>query len=354
MGIPSVAIYSSDDEQSSHRTAANEAFQLTGIGVAAYLDIDSIITIAKSAGADAVHPGYGFLSENSAFAAACESAGINFVGPSSKCIQLFGDKTQARKLAQQCNVPVNKGSPEALSSVGAVRKFISDNSMELPVMLKAVNGGGGRGIRVVEHISDLATSFDRCVSEAEGAFGSGGVFVEAYVKDAKHIEVQVLGDEDGNYVHLFERDCSVQERHQKVVEIAPARGISSGLRQRLTDAAIALVRSANYSNAGTVEFLVGGGDLGDANAEFAFIEVNPRIQVEHTVTEEVTGVDLIASQLQIAMGRALPDIGLEQSAIHLRGFAVQLRITQSTVGRLTEYVEPAGGGVRVDSHCYRG
>ena len=240
LSIPTVAIYSRDDEKSLHRTITDEAHLLPGEGPSSYLSIESVIQAAKATGATWIHPGYGFLSENVEFARACEAAGITFVGPSSSVIELFGDKTKARQLAMDSGIPVNKGSNGALADIGELRAFLEKEQMQPPLMLKASNGGGGRGMRKVFDMSELEESFNRCVSEAEGAFGNGEVFVEALMLDAFHIEVQILADGSGGCIHLYERDCSIQVNHQKMVEIAPARGIHPELREKLTSSALAL------------------------------------------------------------------------------------------------------------------
>jgi pyruvate carboxylase len=255
MGIIALAIYSKEDALSLHKAVADEAYLLPGSGTSAYLDMAAVIEAAKASGASAVHPGYGFLSENADFVRRCEKARLIFVGPSSAVIELFGDKTKARQLAVQMHVPVNKGSNNC-SNIGELQAVMEAKQMQLPVMLKAANGGGGRGMRKVFKMSALEGSFNRCVSEAEGAFGNGAVFVEALIQDAYHIEVQILADRSGHCIHLFERNCSIQVNHQKMVEVAPARGIHPSLRTKLTDCALAIAREAGYTNAGTVEFLV--------------------------------------------------------------------------------------------------
>ena len=356
LNIQTASIYAKEDALSLHTRQTTESYEVSttkenASPVDAYLDIEAIITIAKSCGADAIHPGYGFLSENANFVKRCEEENIKFIGPSSATIALFGSKVAARKLAQSCDVPVVPGSKDVFSSGEAVRDFInsSDNPVSYPVMLKASGGGGGRGMRIVDGEKDIISSFDSCMREAMTAFGSGDIFVEQYVKDPRHIEVQVLADASGNTVHLFERDCSVQLRNQKVIEIAPAPNFPQEIRSRMLQDAIKLVKAANYVNAGTVEFL-----YSPERKEYYFIECNPRIQVEHTVTEQVTGFDLVESQFMIAAGKTLSSLGIEQDHIATRGFALQGRVSFQSAGTITGYREPNGVGVRVDSCGYNG
>src|SRR5215471_12749107 len=307
LGIRTVAIYSHEDRYALHRFKADEAYLIGKIGepIRAYLDIQSIVALAVSHGIDAIHPGYGFLSENPGLRKACDEAGIIFVGPRQELLEQLGDKTAAREIADKAKVPILGGSARAVANLDEAREVAA--KIGYPVMLKAAHGGGGRGMRVVLKPEELAPNLDTAQREAAAAFGNGEVFIEKYIRRARHIEVQLLGDLHGNLVHLFERDCSVQRRHQKVVEIAPAPTLDPQIRQRLCDAALAIGRTVRYENAGTVEFLVDA-DTG----EFYFIEVNPRIQVEHTVTEEVTAVDVVKTQILIAQGARLgdPEIGL--------------------------------------------
>jgi pyruvate carboxylase len=354
LGLRTVAVYAREDALSLHRFKADEAY-LVGEGrgpVAAYLDVDGIIALAREKGVDAVHPGYGFLSENPALPRACEAAGITFVGPSAELLELLGDKTAARGLAERAGVPIVPGMARALTDVGEASR--AARGIGYPVIVKAAFGGGGRGMRVVESEAHLASRFEEATREAAAAFGNGAVFLERYVPRPRHIEVQVLGDRDGNVVHLYERDCSVQRRHQKVVEVAPAVGLDPEIRRAICAAAVRLVKAAGYYNAGTVEFL-----LDPASNAWYFIEVNPRIQVEHTVTEMVTGVDLVRSQILIAAGRRLgdPDVGLgSQDRIPLNGYALQCRVTTEDpqngfvpdYGKIHTYRSPAGHGVRLD------
>ena len=314
-----------------------------------YLDIDAIIAAARESGSDCVHPGYGFLSENANFAQRCQAEGLRFIGPSPATLELFGDKVEARAFAQAQGIPVVPGAPAALAS-GAEAKALA-RSIGYPVMLKASAGGGGRGMRAVAKPEEMDEAFARCQSEAEAAFGDRAVFLEKIVPRPRHIEVQVLGDGQGNVVHLFERDCSVQLRNQKVVEIAPAPNLDDGLRQRILADAVKLARAARYENAGTVEFLVN-----PETGEHFFIECNPRIQVEHTITEQVMGFDLVEAQFRIAAGASLAALGLaDQKSVGVpRGFAVQARVVAQGTGTLSAYREPSGPGVRVDACGYLG
>ncbi|MEQ9639022.1 MAG: carboxyl transferase domain-containing protein [Alphaproteobacteria bacterium] len=350
LGMESVAVYAHVDAMSLHTRAATKARAIEGSdGIAAYLDADALIAIARETGCDCVHPGYGFLAENANFAARCAEAGLVFVGPSPAALQLFGDKVSARALAQSRGIPVVGGSTGALAS--AKEAAAVAESIGYPVMLKAAAGGGGRGMRAVTAPDEVADAVERCRSVAEAAFGDGAVFIEKLVERPRHIEVQVLVDGQGQTVHLWERDCSVQIRNQKVVEIAPASGLDPALRQRILDDAIKLAKAADYANAGTVEFLVA-----PESGEHYFIECNPRIQVEHTVTEQVTGVDLVAAQFRIAAGATLAALGLgDQETIGApRGHAVQVRVVAQGAGTIAGYKEPSGPGIRVDACGYLG
>jgi pyruvate carboxylase len=354
LGLRTVGVYAKEDALSLHRFKADEAYPIGhGKGpVEAYLDIDGIVALAKEKGVDAIHPGYGFLSENPAVARACDAAGITFVGPTAEQLELLGDKTQARQLAIAAGVPVVPGTRRALTGAAAVRSAAQD--IGFPLIIKAAFGGGGRGMRVVDSEADLAGRFEEASREAAAAFGNGAVFLERYIRQPRHIEVQILGDRHGNVMHLFERDCSVQRRHQKVVEVAPAVGLDPAIRDAICDAAIRLAKTAGYRNAGTVEFL-----LDTETGQWYFIEVNPRIQVEHTVTEMVTGVDLVRCQILIAQGHALhdPEVGLpRQHEVPLHGYALQCRVTTEDpqnnfvpdYGKIHTYRSPAGFGVRLD------
>lgn len=337
---------------SPHVTYADEHVVLEkgNTAIAPYLNIQELTKVCIEKNVDYVHPGYGFLSESAPFAQSLVNAGVTWVGPSPDVLALFGDKIQARSLAQRSNVPVVRGS-ENLISGDECMTVLNNGSVRLPSIMKAAYGGGGRGMRIVREKSDVHALFDSCQREAKTAFGRDEVFLEEYWDDTKHLEVQILGDGCGGVVHLFERDCTVQHRHQKVIELAPARDIHPELRNRLVSCATALARGCHYRGAGTVEFLVRG-SLNDAiNTEFVFMEVNPRVQVEHTVTEEATGIDIVQAQLLIAAGRTLGELGLTQDNVHLRKHSVQARITMMP-GRgevLTKYVEPSGDGVRCDT-----
>jgi acetyl/propionyl-CoA carboxylase alpha subunit/acetyl-CoA carboxylase carboxyltransferase component len=347
LGMDCVSVHSAADALSLHTRVTDETRALPGADpLQPYLDIEALIVAAESTGCDCVHPGYGFLAENAAFARACRDAGLRFVGPPPEALALFGDKVAARRLAASLGVPTVAGSEGALGSADEAAAAAA--GLGYPVMLKAAAGGGGRGMRRVESARELAGALERCRSEAEAAFGDGAVFVEKLVERPRHIEVQVLADATGAVTHLWERDCTVQQRNQKVVEVAPAAGLAPQLRQRILDDAVRLAKAAGYVNAGTVEFLVS-----PETGEAFFIECNPRIQVEHTVTEEVTGVDLVEAQFRIASGETLADLGLSRPPA-TRGFAVQARVTANGTGTFTAYREPAGPGLRVDSCGYPG
>ena len=355
LGLRTVSIFAEEDRFSIHRFKADEAYQLdsTKGPVGAYLDYEGIVKLAKSTGVTMIHPGYGFLSENPAFARACAREGIIFIGPSPELLENMGDKTAARALAHKFNVPTLPGTEEPITDPDEAQTVA--NEIGYPLIIKAAFGGGGRGMRVVENPSQLPGLLAEARAEAENAFGNSAVFLERYIKRAKHIEVQILGDQHGNVVHLYERDCSVQRRYQKVVEVAPAMHLDPVVRKELCDAAVKLAAGIGYDNAGTVEFLY---DM-DQNDWF-FIEMNPRIQVEHTVTECVTGIDLVRSQILVAQGHALFDQEIaipEQSEIPCNGFAIQCRITTEDpeknfapdYGRILNYRSAAGFGVRLDA-----
>ena len=360
MGLATIAVYSEDDAASLHTKTADEAVGLKGSGPAAYLDIAQVVAAAKAAGAEAVHPGYGFLSENATFARACVDAGLTFVGPSPETLELFGDKGRARALAQQCGVPVLPGT-DGPTSIDQARAFFEGLGKGGAVMVKAVAGGGGRGMRPVEALADLDAAFERCASEAKAAFGNGDLYVEQFLPRARHIEVQIVGD-GASVSHLWDRECSLQRQRQKVVEIAPADMLPDELRARLFAAGVSLGEAAGYRSLGTMEFLV---DASDGGERFVFIEGNARLQVEHTVTEEVTGLDLVRLQLQIAAGRSLADLRLTQGDVPTpRGHAVQARVNLETMaadgsakpagGVLQAFESPSGPGVRVDGFGYAG
>ena len=355
LGIRTVAIFSHEDRFALHRFKADEAYRVgkPGEPIRAYLDVPGIVALAKQYEVDAIHPGYGFLSENAAFARACKEAGLNFVGPRTEILEQLGDKVVARHLAEKAKVPILAGSPEAVRTNDEARTLAEQ--LGYPVIVKAALGGGGRGMRVALTADKLDDALDQARREAGNAFGVPDVFLEKFIPRARHIEVQLIGDRHGNLVHLFERDCSVQRRHQKVVEIAPAPALDPKLRQRILDAALAIGRAVRLDNAGTVEFLVDA----DTSA-FYFIEVNPRIQVEHTVTEEVTGYDVVKCQILIAQGQPLsdPEIGLgRQDAVQTHGFAVQCRVTTEDpannflpdYGKLSNYRSASGMGIRLDA-----
>ncbi|MBV8317993.1 MAG: pyruvate carboxylase, partial [Planctomycetaceae bacterium] len=354
LGIRTVAIYSYEDRFAMHRLKADEAYPIgkPGEPIRSYLNIEAIIRLAREKAVGAIHPGYGFLSENAEFARACESAGIEFVGPRPELLDILGDKVAARAMARAAGVPILSGSDQPVQP-GPGAHAVAE-ALGFPVIVKAAMGGGGRGMRVVESDDALDAAIDQDRREAGTAFGIPDVFLEKYIRRAKHIEVQLLGDRHGHLVHLYERDCSIQRRHQKVIEIAPAYNLDPALRGAICDAAVAIGRHVRYENAGTVEFLVDA----DTGA-FYFIEVNPRIQVEHTVTEIVTGIDLVRSQILIAQGMELadPEIGLDrQDAVKLTGVAFQCRITTEDpaskftpdYGRITHYRSPGGLGIRLD------
>lgn len=352
LSLQTVAVYSHEDRLSMHRQKADEAYMIGKRGqytpVGAYLAIDEIIKIAVEHGVHLIHPGYGFLSENAEFARKVEEAGIIFVGPSPDTIDSLGDKVSARRLAIQAQVPVVPGTEGPVEKFEQVKEFT--DTYGFPIIIKAAYGGGGRGMRVVRNADELNGSFERATSEARTAFGNGTVFVERFLDRPRHIEVQLLGDNQGNVVHLFERDCSVQRRHQKVVEIAPAKNLPTNVRDQILADAVRLAKSANYRNAGTAEFLV------DQQNRHYFIEINPRIQVEHTITEEITGIDIVAAQIQIAAGATLEQLGLTQDRISMRGFAFQCRITTEDpskgfspdTGKIEVYRSAGGNGVRLD------
>ena len=353
LGMESVGVYAPADALSLHTRVTTQSLAIgdtiSADPVRAYLDMDALVLAAKNTQCDCVHPGYGFLSENAAFAQRCIAEGLAFIGPSPGTLALFGDKTKARALARALNIPIVSGSAKVVATAREACEMAE--TIGYPVMLKAAAGGGGRGMRMVECEAEMSTAFARCRSEAQAAFGDGSLFLESLVPRPRHIEVQILADERGNTVHLHERDCSIQIRNQKVIEIAPAPNLDPDLRRRMWDDAIKLARAAKYVNAGTVEFLVN-----PERGEHYFIECNPRIQVEHTVTEEVTGVDLVESQFRIAAGATLSDLGMSDqgSVPEPNGFAVQARIVARGAGVLTAYKEPSGPGIRVDSCGYLG
>ncbi len=349
LGISSVAVFPYEDRNSLHRQKADESYQIgvEGHPVRAYLDVHEIIRAALAAGADGVYPGYGFLSENPELARACADAGITFIGPTAEILKMAGNKATAVSAAKAAGIPVLESSEPSADVSELIR---AGTEIGFPVFVKAVAGGGGRGMRRVDVADDLPTALSAAMREAESAFGDPTVFLESAVIEPRHIEVQILADAAGNVVHLFERDCSVQRRHQKVIEVAPAVGLDPDLRDRICADAVAFARHIGYVNAGTVEFLV------DQNGRHVFIEMNPRIQVEHTVTEEITDVDLVGAQVRIASGATLPDLELTQDNIKIRGAALQCRITtedpangfRPDTGKIITYRSPGGAGVRID------
>ncbi len=358
-GLQTVAVYSDDDSAGLHVRLADQSVALDGHGPRAYLDVDRLLAVAKSTGAHAIHPGYGFLSEDAKFAAAVEAAGLIFVGPTPDTLSVFGDKVQARRLAEECSVPVPSGSAGPCELKEA-HQFFDSLPHGAAMLVKAVAGGGGRGMRLVSNVDELRQAWTIAGREAESVFGNRALFVEEYLAGARHIEVQIVGDGSGCVSHVGERECSLQRRYQKLVEVAPCPVLSDDIRQQLTDAAIGIGKAVNYRGVGTVEFLVSRDE-----ERFVFIEVNPRLQVEHTVTEEVYGVDLVRTQLEIAVGRSLSDLNLmlQDPAVPL-GFAIQTRINMESLnadgemwpasGTLHVFEMPTGPGVRVDTHGYTG
>jgi acetyl/propionyl-CoA carboxylase alpha subunit/acetyl-CoA carboxylase carboxyltransferase component len=362
LGIRTVAVHSEDDATCLHTQVADEAISLKGSGVGAYLDIDQLIEVAKSTGCTMVHPGYGFVSENAAFAHRCNEAGITFVGPTPDTIEFFGDKGRARSFAEECGVPIIAGISKAVN-LDEARDFYSSLPSGSSLMIKAIAGGGGRGMRLVHDAADLEAAYNQCVTEATAVCGNGDVYVEQYLPAARHIEIQIIGDDMGNVSHIWDRDCSVQRRHQKLVEVAPSPNLNSELRQRIIDAALTMAEEAGYRSLGTFEFLVNAESANEADGYFAFIEVNPRLQVEHTVTEAVTGIDLVQAQIKVAQSATLDEIGLEQSAVPApNGFAMQTRINMETLaadgsvrpssGLLAVFEPPSDSHYRVDTLGY--
>src|SRR5690625_2004330 len=353
LNIRTVAIYSKEDSSSLHSYKADESY-LIGEDknpIDAYLDIEGIIELAKNVGVDAIHPGYGFLAENIHFAKRCEEEGIIFIGPTSEHLNMFGDKVKAKTQAINAGLPIIPGTDGPVSSISEVENF--GEEFGYPIIIKASLGGGGRGMRIVHHKGELREAYERARSEAKSAFGNDEIYVEKFIENPKHIEVQVLGDEQGNIVHLYERDCSVQRRHQKVVEVAPSLSLTDKLRDEICEAAVQLAKNISYLNAGTVEFHVTG-------EEFYFIEVNPRVQVEHTITEMITGVDIVQSQIKIADGYSMHDpvVGIpKQKDIQTIGYAIQSRVTTEDplndfspdTGRIMVYRTGGGFGVRLDA-----
>ncbi|MCL2421865.1 MAG: ATP-grasp domain-containing protein, partial [Defluviitaleaceae bacterium] len=360
LGISPVAIYSQEDAFNLFRTKADEAY-LVGKGntpLGAYLDIEGIIKLAKAKNVDAIHPGYGFLSENANFARACEENGIIFIGPPSHVLEKMGDKLSAKEIAKKCNVPTIPGSENPLDGAEDAAQKAAEYGY--PVILKAAAGGGGRGMRRVNNEEELRIAFPLVQSEALKSFGNGDIFMEKYLVEPKHIEMQIIADKHGNVVHLFERDCSLQRRHQKVIEVAPATSIPQATKQAIYDDSVKLAKSVDYVNAGTVEFLV------DNTGAHYFIEMNPRVQVEHTITEVITGVDIVQTQIMIAEGHKLSDPAIaipDQKDITYNGVAIQCRVTTEDpansfspdYGKISVYRSSGGFGVRLDAgNAYTG
>ncbi|NYE58710.1 acetyl-CoA carboxylase biotin carboxylase subunit [Carboxydothermus ferrireducens] len=352
MGISSVAVYSEADRESLHVKLADEAICIgPKESNRSYLNIPAIISAALVTGAEAIHPGYGFLAENAAFAEAVEASGLTFIGPPPRAIELMGDKATARQTMIAAGVPVVPGSKKVVENVEEAVAIARE--IGYPVMLKASAGGGGKGMRIAQNDEDLAKAFITARTEAQNAFGNPDVYLEKYVEEPRHIEIQVLGDKHGNYVYLFERDCSIQRRHQKLIEEAPSPFVDPILREKMGEAALKACRAVDYYSAGTVEFLV------DRNKNFYFMEMNTRIQVEHPVTEFITGVDLIKEQIKIAAGEKL---SISQKDLKINGWAIECRINAEdpeknfmpSPGTVTEYLPPGGNGVRVDSFLYSG
>ena len=350
LGVAAVAVYSDADESALHVRHADEAVRIGPPPAGkSYLDVEALIEAAKETGAEAVHPGYGFLAENAAFAAACREAGLAFIGPSAEAIEKMGNKSAARRLAREAEVPVVPGSDDVSSADEAAE---TAEGIGYPIMVKAAAGGGGRGIRVAEEEEGLRKAVQVAKREAEAAFGDGTLYLEKLLVAPRHVEVQIIGDHEGNVIHLYERECSMQRRRQKVLEEAPSPGISPEVREKMTEAAVRLAREAGYANAGTVEFLVEGD-------EFYFIEMNTRIQVEHPVTEMLTGVDLVKEQIRVASGEPL---SLEQADVPMVGHAMEFRINAEdpdqdfmpSPGEISSLEVPGGPGVRVDSAIYQG
>jgi acetyl-CoA carboxylase biotin carboxylase subunit len=346
MGIKSVAVFSEVDRSAPHVLFADEA---VCIGPApssqSYLNGDKIIAVTKELGADGIHPGYGFLSENADFARKVEEAGINFIGPGPEAMRIMGSKLAAKESVKKYNVPMVPGSDKAIEDITIAKEMA--NKIGYPILIKASAGGGGKGMRVVENENELNEQMQRAVSEARSSFGDGAVFIEKYVNSPRHIEIQVLADKHGNVVHLFERECSIQRRHQKVVEESPSSVLTPELRRKMGDAAVMVARSCNYTSTGTVEFLV------DDQLNFYFLEMNTRLQVEHPVTEMITGIDLVEEQIKIARGETL---SFTQDDIVIHGHALELRVYAEdplndflpSIGTLTKYLKPNGDGIRVD------
>lgn len=351
MGIRSVAIYTEADRFALHVKKADESYCIGSEPVAGYLNVYNLVNLAVSTNCDAIHPGYGFLSENAQFARACKERGIVFIGPDADVIWRMGDKTEARKSMIAAGIPVTPGTEGNLSGVGEA--LAQAEKIGYPVMLKATSGGGGRGIRRCDNAEDLKRNYERVISEASKAFGSADVFLEKCIVNPRHIEVQVLADHHGNTIHLYERDCSIQRRNQKLIEIAPSPQLDEAQRQYIGGLAVLAAKAVGYANAGTVEFLL------DGDGRFYFMEMNTRVQVEHTITETITGVDIVEEQIRVAAG--LP-LRFKQEEIHKRGYAIQFRVNAEdpqngflpSFGKISRYYAPGGPGVRTDTAIYTG
>ncbi len=351
LNITSVAIYSDADRHALHVKKADESYNIGADPLAGYLNAHNIVNIAVTSGCDAIHPGYGFLSENPELAEICARRDIKFIGPNADIIRQMGDKIQARTAMIAASIPVIPGSEGNIESLDEAKKLAF--SISYPIMLKATNGGGGRGIRRCNNEKELVTNYDRVISEATKAFGKPEVFIEKCIVSPKHIEVQILADSFGNVVHLFERDCSIQRRNQKLIEIAPSPQLTNAQRSYVGELAVKAAKAVNYENAGTVEFLL------DADNNFYFMEMNTRLQVEHTITESITGIDIVQEQIRIAFGLPLQ---YKQEEIQFRGFAIEYRINAEdpkydfmpSFGKITRYYAPGGPGVRIDASIYTG
>jgi pyruvate carboxylase subunit A len=351
LDITSVAIYSDADRHALHVKKADESYNVGADPLAGYLNAHNIVNIAVTSGCDAIHPGYGFLSENPELAEICARRDIKFIGPNADIIRQMGDKIQARTAMIAASIPVIPGSESNVESLDEAKKLAS--SIGYPIMLKATNGGGGRGIRRCNNEKELIPNYDRVISEATKAFGKPEVFIEKCIVSPKHIEVQILADSFGNVVHLFERDCSIQRRNQKLIEIAPSPQLTNAQRNYVGELAVKAAKAVNYENAGTVEFLL------DAENNFYFMEMNTRLQVEHTITESITGIDIVQEQIRIAFGLSLQ---YKQEEIQFRGFAIEYRINAEdpkydfmpSFGKITRYYAPGGPGVRIDASIYTG
>ena len=350
LGIKTVAIYSEADSQALHVKKADEAY-LVGPGpILGYLNVNRIVDLAVNVGVDAIHPGYGFLSENAKFPAYCEKRGIVFIGPSAKSIAMMGDKIESKKLMRKAGVPVVEGSEGGVESEKAALDIA--RSIGYPVMIKASAGGGGKGIRICFNDEDIKKNFSLSRSEAEKSFGNPEVFIEKYIDKPHHIEFQILADNYGNIIHLGERDCSIQRKHQKLIEIAPSLILTEELRKKMGESAIAAAKACDYRNAGTIEYIM------DKNGNYYFMEMNTRIQVEHPVTEMVTGIDIVGEQIQIAMDK---ELDIKQEDVVLRGYAIECRINAEnprkdfapSTGKITAYYSPGGIGVRIDGSVYK-